>query len=60
MQLNTDDTEIEQYVNSMHKDTDVMLNCDDCKRLFFMDLTIARKKHEAKLPLKCPRCQKLR
>lgn len=58
MILNNDDTQIEQYMNAMHRNSDVMLNCDSCKRLFFIDYTIALKKHNAKLTLLCTRCKK--
>ena len=60
MQLNTDDTEIEQYLNSMNKESDVMLNCDICKRLFYTNRNIAIKKIDAKIPILCPRCQKIK
>ena len=58
MMLNNDDTKIEQYYNSMSRKTDVMLNCDDCKRLFFTDHKIALQRHELKLPILCNRCRK--
>lgn len=58
MMLNTDDTQIEQYTNAMHRKSDIMLNCDTCKRLFFTDHKIAIQKHNLKLPLLCNRCKK--
>lgn len=57
MMLNNDDTQIEQYYNSMSRHSDVMLNCDNCKRLFFTSHKNAIKKHDAKLPLLCNRCK---
>ena len=40
MQLNIDDTFEEQYINSMHKESDVMINCEYCARLFYIDYKI--------------------
>lgn len=60
MQLNTDDTELEQFVAEMHRDTDVMLNCSNCERLFYTNYNIAVKKYEVKMPILCPRCQKIK
>lgn len=57
MQLNTDDTFQEQYINSMHKSTDVMLNCESCQRLYYTDFKIAKRKHDKKIPLLCLRCR---
>jgi len=56
--LNNDDTKIEQYMNAMHRDTDVLLNCDTCKRLFFTDHAIALKRHNLKISILCNRCKK--
>lgn len=57
--LNNDDTQIEQYYNSMSRPSDVMLNCENCKRLFFTSHRNAIKKHDAKLPLLCNRCNNI-
>jgi len=57
MMLNTDDTEIEQYINSMHRDSDVMLNCEQCARLFYIDYRIAKERYDTKIPLLCVRCR---
>ena len=51
MKLNTDDTFNEQYINSMHKETDVMINCEKCQRLFYIDYKVGRKMLENKIPL---------
>ena len=59
MQLNTDDTLQEQYINSMHRNTDAMLNCERCARLYYIDLDIAKRKHDKKIPLLCLRCRKI-
>ena len=56
MMLNSDDTAIEQYMNAMHRSTDVMINCEKCSRLYYTNLNIAQKKHSAKIPLLCTRC----
>lgn len=58
MKLNSDDTFEEQYVNSMHKVTDVMINCEHCSRLFYMDDKIGRDKLDNNVPLLCARCRK--
>ena len=58
MKLNTDDTLIEQYVNSMHRESDVMLNCEKCGRLFYRNADIARKEFDAHISLLCPRCRR--
>ena len=58
MQLNTDDTKQEQYINSMNRETDVMLNCEKCQRLFYIDYDIAKKRYDNKIPLLCVRCRK--
>ncbi len=58
MKLNTDDTFEEQYINSMHKESDVMINCEHCSRLFYIDYEIGRKRLENKIPLLCLRCRK--
>ena len=60
MKLNTDDTFEEQYINSMHKESDVMINCEHCSRLFYMDGKIARNKLDHNMPLLCLRCRKER
>ncbi len=60
MMLNTDDTQQEQYINSMHKPTDIMINCEHCARLFYIDYDIARRKYDKKIPLLCLRCRKER
>lgn len=57
MQLNVDDTQTEQYINSMHRPTDVMLNCEKCARLFYVDFDIAKKRFDNKIPLLCLRCR---
>jgi len=57
MILNSDDTQQEQYINSMHKETDVLLNCEKCQRLFYMDFKIANKRSDNKIPLLCLRCR---
>lgn len=58
MMLNTDDTPVEQYMNSMHRETDTMINCEKCARLFFIDHEIGRKKFINRVPLLCTRCNK--
>ena len=58
MKLNTDDTWEEQFCASMHRDTDVLINCEHCARLFYIDYEIARKRYEKKIPLLCLRCRK--
>ena len=58
MMLNNDDTQMEQYMNSMHRETDVMLNCSKCGRLYFTDRKIAISKNDKNIPLLCNRCQK--
>ena len=58
MKLNIDDTFEEQYINSMHKVTDVMINCEHCSRLFYMDDKIGRDKLDHNVPLLCARCRK--
>ena len=58
MKLNTDDTFEEQYISSMHKESDVMINCEYCARLFYIDYEIGRKRLENKIPLLCLRCRK--
>ena len=58
MMLNTDDTFQEQYINSMVKNTDVMINCERCERLFYINGDIGRKRLDAKIPLLCLRCRK--
>jgi len=58
MKLNSDDTFNEQYINSMHKESDVMINCECCSRLFYIDYEIGRKRLENKIPLLCLRCRK--
>lgn len=58
MKLNTDDTFEEQFCASMHKDTDVLINCECCARLFYIDYEIGRKRWEQKIPLLCLRCRK--
>ena len=58
MKLNIDDTFEEQYINSMHKESDVMLNCEHCARLFYIDYEIGRKRLENNIPLLCLRCRK--
>ena len=58
MKLNSDDTFEEQYINSMHKESDVMSNCECCARLFYIDYKIGRKRLENKIPLLCLRCRK--
>ena len=58
MKLNIDDTFEEQYVNSMHKETDSLLNCMRCSRLFYMDSKIARDRLDHSVPLLCIRCRK--
>ena len=58
MKLNIDDTFEEQYISSMHKESDVMINCEYCSRLFYIDGKIGRKRLENKIPLLCLRCRK--
>lgn len=58
MKLNNDDTKEEQYINSMHRKTDIMLNCEKCQRLFYIDSNIANKRFDNKIPLLCMRCRK--
>ena len=58
MKLNTDDTFEEQYISSMHKESDVMINCEYCARLFYMDGKIGRDKLDHNVPLLCLRCRK--
>ena len=58
MILNSDDTHEERYVNSMHKETDSLLNCMHCSRLFYMDSKIARDRLDHNIPLLCIRCRK--
>ena len=58
MKLNTDDTKVEQYINGMHKESDVMLNCENCSRLYFEDYDLAKRKFDKKIPLLCMRCRK--
>ena len=58
MKLNSDDTFEEQYISSMHKESDVMINCEYCDRLFYIDYEIGRKRLENKIPLLCLRCRK--
>ena len=58
MKLNIDDTFEEEYIASMHKESDVMINCEKCQRLFYIDYNIGRKKLENKSPLLCTRCRK--
>ena len=58
MKLNIDDTFEEQYVASMHMESDVMINCERCQRLFYINYEIGRKKLENKIPLLCIRCRK--
>ena len=60
MKLNTDDTFEEQYINSMNKVTDVMINCEHCSRLFYMDGKIGRYRLDHNIPLLCLRCRKER
>lgn len=61
MKLNIDDTQQEEYTNSMAKDSDVLVNCEKCKRLFYIDYKIGRKKIEAIPPVQilCTRCNKI-
>ena len=58
MKLNIDDTKQEQYMNSMVRDTDVLVNCEECNRLFYINYNVGRKKIEAIPPVKilCNRC----
>ena len=42
----------------MAKKTDVMINCERCERLFYIDGDIGRKRLDAKIPLLCLRCRK--
>lgn len=58
MKLNSDDTHEEQYINSMHKETDCMINCEKCARLFYIDQKIGLSKLENNSPLLCIRCRK--
>lgn len=58
MMLNTDDTKQEQFINAMHRSTDVLLNCEKCARLYYTDHAIAKRKFDKKIPLLCPRCNK--
>lgn len=58
MKLNTDDTQQEQIINSMHRDTDIMLNCERCSRLYYSDLIIARRKMNKGCSLLCLRCRR--
>ena len=60
MKLNIDDTFEEQYINSMHKESDVMLNCECCARLFYIDGKIGRDRFDHNIPLLCIRCRKER
>lgn len=55
MKLNSDDTQEEQLINSMHKETDVLLNCMHCSRLFYMNNKIARDRLDHNIPLLCIR-----
>ena len=57
MTLNNDDTESEQYIASMHRPTDVLLNCERCQRLFYADYEISKHRYEKKIPLLCLRCR---
>ncbi len=59
MELNNDDTPLEQYANYMLSKIpgNIMLNCDLCCRLFFIPHKIALAKHNAKLALLCVRCR---
>ena len=58
MKLNIDDAFEEQYINSMHKESDVMINCMHCSRLFYMDGKIGRYRLDHNIPLLCLRCKK--
>jgi hypothetical protein len=58
MKLNIDDTFEEQYINSMHRKSDSLLNCMNCLRLFYMDSKIARDRLDYNIPLLCLRRRK--
>lgn len=58
MILNGDDTQIEQFINAMHRPTDVLLNCEKCARLYYADLKISQKRFDAGTPLLCTRCRR--
>ena len=58
MKLNIDDTFEEQYINSMHRKSDSLLNCMNCLRLFYMDSKIARDRLDHNIPLLCLRRRK--
>ena len=58
MKLNTDDTFEEEYINSMHRESDSLLNCMNCSRLFYMNSKIARDRLDHNIPLLCQRCRK--
>jgi hypothetical protein len=60
MKLNIDDTKEEEYVSAMHRDTDVLLNCEKCHRLFYMDKTVANKRFDNGLSLLCVRCRNIK
>ena len=47
----------EEYINSRHLETSVLLNCENCKRCFYADFKLANKKVDAKIPMLCNRCK---
>ena len=57
MKLNTDDTKVEKYINSRHLETDVLLNCENCKRCFYADSKWANKRVDAGISILCARCK---
>ena len=58
MRLNIDDTFEEECINSMHRESDALLNCMNCSRLFYMNSKIARDRLDHNIPLLCIRCRK--
>ena len=58
MKLNIDDTHEEEYINSRYKESDSLLNCMHCSRLFYMNNKIALDRLDHNIPLLCTRCRK--
>lgn len=59
MELNNDDTKMEQYGNYMMSliPDNIMVNCSECCRLFFIPQKIGLEKLKLNLPLLCSRCR---
>ena len=59
MKLNNDDTKTEEYVADMHRETDVLINCTKCSRLFYTDYKLASDKYLANphAAFLCVRCK---